>query len=503
MDFFNFSYSLLSAYDIWLLGTAALCSLFLIDDLFVDALALFKGKKAHKILPEEFKKMNSIPERKIAIIVANWREDQVLERMVAGNINNINYSNYEILVGVYPNDTLSLEAARRAEKRFKNVTVIVNNINGPTSKGQMLNLVVNYIDIYNQQHPAAAFDMILIHDAEDVIHHSSLKLVNFRNLEYDFIQIPVFSLDIPAYKLTAGIYIDEFIEAHTKDLLVRDHFNAGLPSAGVGTVISMSVVQKLLKLQGGKFLDESTLTEDYHLGLVCHDLKVKSHFSCEYFEYTDKETKKNKKDYIATRGYFPQKIKQSIRQKTRWSLGISLQGFEARRWKSTNFFAAYFLWKDRKGLVNAPLFTTALIFTSYFIATFIKTGAWPSLNYTPYNGIFIALMWANLVFSLVRIMQRISLVAKVYGASVAILVPVRWILSNFINTLSTYNAFLQWTSSKLKGELPVWSKTEHMMPAGFGLEINLTASMEKMPNLIDKESISVANAKLNLANKEI
>jgi bacteriophage N4 adsorption protein B len=466
----EFSFQLLSNRDLWMLSTVLLSSLFLLDDLIVDFLALFKKQKARKLSDIEIKKMLALPEKKIGVLVANWHEEEIIERIVTGNVKALQYSNYEIILGVYPNDIETLEAARRIEKKLSNVTVVVNTLNGPTSKGQMLNLMVNYIDSHNQANPDNAFDMILIQDSEDIIHPFSLKLMNKHADQYDFIQIPVFSLDVPLTKFTAGVYIDEFIESHTKDLLVRDYFSAGIPSAGVGTGMRWSAVAELIKLQQGAFLNENTLTEDYHLGLTCHDLKFKSHFACEYFDYKDPKTNETKIEYIATREYFPQRFRQSIRQKTRWSLGISLQGFEERKWKSSHAFERYFLWRDRKGLVNAPLFTMALFFTIFFCYSYFVHGFWPRLESETWQDIFITLMWANLVFSLLRIVNRIRLVAKVYGGKMASLVPIRWVVSNFINTSCTYNAVYQWSSSKLRGELPKWSKTDHIIPANFGLE---------------------------------
>ena len=163
MNIFDYTISLLSARDIWMLGTVLFCSLVMLDDIFVDVLASISNTKPHKIDEHEFKKMNHISEKKIAIMIANWHEDAVLERMVAGNINNINYTNYEILLGVYPNDQATLAAARRAEKKFSNVRVIVNMLNGPTSKGQMLNRMVNYIEEFNKFSPNNAYDLIAIH----------------------------------------------------------------------------------------------------------------------------------------------------------------------------------------------------------------------------------------------------------------------------------------------------------------------------------------------------
>lgn len=468
MGFFNYTISLLSARDIWMLGTVFFCFLVLLDDIFVDILTLVSNIKPHKINENEFNRMNSISEKKIAVVIANWHEDVVLERMVTGNIGNINYSNYEFLLGVYPNDIATLAAARRVEKKIKNVRVVVNNMNGPTSKGQMINRMIYYIDKFNKYSPPEAYDLIVIQDAEDVIHKYALKLINLRSLDYDFIQIPVFSLDVPISKLTAGIYIDEFAESHTKNLLVRDCYNAGVPSAGVGTAVSRELVTRLLKLQDGYFLNEKTLTEDYYLGLTCYDLKVKAHFSCEFFEFRDLQTGNVRKEFIATREFFPQKIMASVKQKTRWSLGICLQSLEHKRKRSRHFFGSYFLWRDRKGLISAPLFISVTSFTIYFLTGFLVSGVWPTLDHSSYYDIFLGLLWINLFLSIFRMAQRVYLVNKIYSGLIAALVPVRWILSNYINTMAMFNAIEQWLHSKISGRVPVWSKTDHIIPVGFG-----------------------------------
>lgn len=460
----------------WMVGTVLLCSCFLLDDIFVDMLSFFQKLKPNKLKPQDLKKIVELDEKRIAIIMANWQEDEVIERMVSGNIANIKYTNYQFILGVYPNDKATLLAAQRLEKKFKNVTVVLNNLNGPTTKGQMLNLMVTYLYKYNHSEARPKFDMLLMQDSEDIIHPYALKLVNARADQYDYIQIPVFSLLTPLKKLTAGVYIDEFIESHTKDLLVREHFKAGIPSAGVGTAMRWEAVEKIMKFQNGSFLNEKTLTEDYHLGLTCHELGMRSNFSCDYFLDPDND---NQHEYIATREYFPQKFRQSVRQKTRWAMGISLQGYEQRKWVSQHFFETYFLWRDRKGLVSAPLFTSALIFTIYFLSSYFIHNRWPQLDYSPYNFSLEILMWANLLFSVFRIIQRCLLVHRVYGVAVASLVPVRWVLSNFINTFSTYNAIYKWSKSKLSGQAPSWAKTDHMIPVGFGENVSENKSVKE------------------------
>ena len=147
-----------------------------------------------------------------------------------------------------------------------------------------------------------------------------------------------------------------------------------------------------------------------------------------------------------------------------------MQSYEQKSLIYKNFFGAYFQWKDRKGLWCAPLFISALLYTVTSTVVYFNTGYWPELDYMPLNGILIYLMWANLILSGVRLAERIGLVNEVYGLRVASLVPVRWILGNFINNAASFNAIYQWSISKIKGEMPKWSKTDHIIPIGFGVE---------------------------------
>lgn len=494
METADFSFSFLTGRDIYMLTIVFLCLVMMLDDIFVDCLAFFGGIKPHKIRPEEFTRMYSLEEKRIGIFMANWHEDQVLELMVSGNVKSVNYTNYKLLIGVYPNDIPTLEAAQRLEKKFPQfVQVIINTEQGPTSKGQLVNLMANYVDEFNRTAGNVPYDLIMTHDAEDVIHKDSLKLINMRARDYDFIQIPVYSLPIPLSKFTAGIYIDEFVECHTKDVLVRDFFDAGFPAAGVGTVTSYKVLQILLKLQDGHYLKQNTLTEDYFLGLTCHDLKLPSKFSCDYYEVKDPNTGKIKREYIATRELFPQKVKQSIKQKTRWTLGISLQGLSERPWIGSNFFATYFTWRDRKGLFNAPIFTASMFFSVYFTASYFTFGNWPQLQYIPMRHTLSIMMWSIFMFTVLRIVNRIYLVSRIYGIKMGILAPARWILSNFINTACTYNAIHQWATAKYRGKLPTWSKTEHIVPEGFGtlhLEVVESATVSATALAVGPEPMS-------------
>ena len=60
------------------------------------------------------------------------------------------------------------------------------------------------------------------------------KFFNYLLPRMDLIQLPVFSLERHWYELVAGTYMDEFAEAHGKDMLVREHIAGVVPSSGVG-----------------------------------------------------------------------------------------------------------------------------------------------------------------------------------------------------------------------------------------------------------------------------
>ncbi|HWU42976.1 MAG TPA: glycosyltransferase, partial [Bdellovibrio sp.] len=275
-------------------------TIFTLDDLFIDAIAYLKKLKPRVISQEVLARMKREPQKNIAIMIANWKEAEVLGPMIRGNIRGLEYTNYTFFLGVYPNDLATWEEASRLEKLFPHkVVVIVNSQPGPTSKGQMLNEIARQI-LESEEKLGIRYDLFLLQDSEDVLHPYSLTLMNFYSHEADFIQIPVFSFDVPKTSLVGGVYIDEFSESHTKDLLVRQALGAAIPSAGVGTAMSRELVVGMMLQQEGRFLKEDTLTEDYHLGIMAKPLGFRSRFACVQIE-----NEKGDREFVATREYFP------------------------------------------------------------------------------------------------------------------------------------------------------------------------------------------------------
>ena len=417
-----------------------------LDDLFIDLNALLRRLGPQKVNAGGLKEWTEIKPRKIAIIVPAWDESSVIGRMLVGNLARIQYpaDSYGFYVGVYPNDQASIDAVQRVAESNPNVMAVVSPVPGPTSKGQILNHVTRCL-MDGISGCASDWDAILLHDAEDLIHPVSLWLLNERLQHNHYVQIPVFSLPLAWHQLVAGTYIDEFAESHTKDVLVRSRLGAPLPSAGVGTALRRDLVEMLLNQ--GELLNEKSLTEDYELGVRVGLAGFKQDFAARYL-VDDVGTR----DYIATREFFPKGFFRSIRQKTRWTMGITIQGWRNLRWPG-NFRDRYFFFRDRKGLVTNP---------ATVIGYVAAPAAW---HIDPMNR---PLLITVSLFAVNRILQRFFCVLRVYGAATAFMCVLRWPVACIINAAATFRAIKQHTESSRSGRAVRWVKTEHDLPEGFG-----------------------------------
>lgn len=462
---------------LWALATAVLVTLFMIDDLFIDLYALIYRLRPLELDPTLRTEIGGFAEKKIAVLIANWKEHEVIERMIAGNVQNIDYENYHFFIGVYPNDDLTWAAGRNLENQFLNVHVIVNSLLGPTTKGQMLNEMTEKI-IANSE--SAPFDLFILHDSEDVIHPFAFKLINYFSKNYCFLQIPVFSFPRKWNDWTGAIYCDEFSEAHSKDMLVRDHLGGGVPSAGVGTAFSLKLVQTLLKVQNGQLLRQDCLTEDYVLGLTAHRLNFKSKF-LSFFT-----VEKGKKSFIATREYFPSEFNASVRQKTRWTTGIAFQGKEILKWHGS-ISEKYFLWRDRRSFPNAVLILSSALLIPFFLLGLTD----PFFSVLSYSSVFVYLTTINFFAMLWRLGQRARFTGLIYDWKFVVGLPVRWLLGNIINTTAAFKSFQNYRSYQSTGREIKWIKTTHTLPENFGLNLEIKYSEKYRPLNSQTEKVEV------------
>ena len=117
----------LSTLDLWVsecLVPLALWGLFSgLDDLCVD-LRFLVWKLRSRLEPAGPKAQPAVdypPEKRIAIYIPCWDEAAVIGRMLERNLAAIEYENYDIWLGLYPNDPATLEAVKLCEERSARV----------------------------------------------------------------------------------------------------------------------------------------------------------------------------------------------------------------------------------------------------------------------------------------------------------------------------------------------------------------------------------------------
>ena len=132
----------------------------------------------------------------------------------------------------------------------------------------------------DEQRHGRRYDILLMHDAEDVIHPLSLRLYSLLIPAHDFVQTPVFSLELALHQGVAATYIDEFAEHHLKDMLVREAIGGLVPSAGVGSAFARDAFEEIARAHGQQPFNVESLTEDYEIGLKFRLAGKKVHFAC-------------------------------------------------------------------------------------------------------------------------------------------------------------------------------------------------------------------------------
>ncbi|MEH2527133.1 MULTISPECIES: glycosyl transferase family protein [unclassified Bradyrhizobium] len=393
-----------------------------------------------------------VPLPKIAIFVANWREEDVIGRMVEGNLARIGIPQVSIFLGVYPNDTgTRCVAEALAAAHPDRVRVIVNSLPGPTSKGQMLNEM--FVQSFAERQ---APDLVVLHDSEDVIDPRSFEIYAKYAGEYDFIQVPVFSLSRRRGAYVASTYMEEFAERHTRELIVRNALGAAIPSAGVGTCLTQALVRHFLNTRG-QVLMSGTVTEDYILGVEAKRAGFKSIFAALSAQAEDGA------DYVATREFFPQHLAASIKQKTRWVYGIAFEAMHKLGWQGQPWDIYFFL-RDRKGMITNFLGPGSIVLMIMALAGLIDPEILPREMYQ----LFQWSLSLNLLAVVFRYVARLTASYRVYGRLDWLGVAIRWPVSLYINMVATFRAWKIYLGESQFATSPiVWSKTTHDVPDDF------------------------------------
>jgi len=474
-------YILALYYIMWgLLAFTAICFFISgLDDFFFDIYYwTSEARRVWKYRNNEtltYTKLREMPEQKLAILIPCWHEAGVIEIMLKHNIYSIDYSNYDLFVGVYPNDPTTIAAVKSVEDTTPRVHCIIGETSGPTNKASNLNIIYRHVMEYEKQHHIT-YDMFILHDSEDIIHPLGFKLFNYLVPRFDMVQLPIFPLPVSLIHLTHWTYAAEFSETHTKDIFVRERIGGLVPSAGVGTAFSRNTIDILKKDHNGVPFEIHTLTEDYSTALQIRLHGLSQVFASQHILRTEWRKRwyifggpvaRTVKEYVATRALFPMTYMTSVRQKTRWILGIAFQEWMVHGWHG-NLATLYTLLHDRKSLFTHLVDGLFFILVPFWIFYMMLTWAVP--DYPTLQDRFEQNPWVWTLILLSsymmmgRIIQRMIAMYRVYDWLPALLTPILIIYGNIINLhalLRAYRQFLFEPQTKSAKGTVKWDKTDH------------------------------------------
>ena len=452
-----------------------------LDDLFIDI--VYWSRRAWRTLTVYRKhpylshhKLYKLEEKPLAIMVPAWQEHGVIDKMAELAATTLDYENYHIFVGTYPNDAETQRDVEKVCARFPNVHKVVCARPGPTSKADCLNNVLNAIMQFEQR-ACLKFEGFILHDSEDMLSKMELRLFNLLVDRKDLIQLPVYPLKRAWSDFTGGHYLDEFAETHGKDIVVREALAGQVPSAGVGTCFSRRAVMALQEAGNGIAFDVQSLTEDYDIGFRLKSFGMKEIFvRFPVYEPDHAQARRvasetginlREASVISVREYFPDSLNYAVRQKSRWIIGIVYQGFKTHRWAS-NGVLNYFLWRDRKGVItNFTSFLAMLLAVQLFAVWSYQRlvpDSYQFLSIFESGGWFPILLVTNLWLMSNRIAQRIIFVTRYYGIAQGLLAVPRLLWGNLINFLANWRALKQTLLSKDIRRI-AWDKTSHEFPS--------------------------------------
>jgi adsorption protein B len=460
------------------IGVSLLILISGIDDLFIDIAYWVRRMwravtvyRSHDRL--DSRALYEPAERPLAIMVPAWSETGVIGRMAELAATTLDYENYHVFVGTYPNDPDTQRDVDEVCARFKNVHKVVCARPGPTSKADCLNNVLDAI-LQFESRANLQFAGFILHDAEDVISPLELRLFNYLVERKDLIQLPVYPLERGWSDFTSAHYMDEFAELHGKDILVREAIAGQVPSAGVGTCFSRRAVIALLADGDGVAFDVRSLTEDYDIGFRLRAKGMTEIFvrfpvltaaakgpKARFGASADEQT------VICVREYFPNTLAAAVRQKSRWIIGIVYQGFKTHRW-THDWSLNYFLWRDRKGgVVNFLSFAATWIFlqlAALWTYQQVVADGYRFLSIFEGSAALTLLLTVNFVLMVNRMGQRALFVTRFYGLVEGAWSIPRLFWGNFVNFLANCRAFVQIVRHGDPRRVS-WDKTTHDFPS--------------------------------------
>jgi bacteriophage N4 adsorption protein B len=421
-----------------------------LDELAVDLIWLWlrlTGRTRDRTLPARRARHGRLSGQAVVFIPA-WGEAGIVGITVRHLLATWPHPALRLYVGCYANDPATLLAVSQAAQGDARVRIVVHESHGPTTKADCLNRLYRALEIDEARQGFAA-RMVVLHDAEDMVDPAALALLDSALSHADMIQLPVLPLPQLGSRWIGSHYCEEFAEAHGKTMVVRDALGANVPLAGVGCALSRASLTRLAERRGEGPFASDCLTEDYELGVGIGAIGGRSRFL--RFRTTEGRL-------VATRAYFPARIDQAVRQKTRWIHGIAFQSWDRLGW-GAHPGDVWMRLRDRRGPLTALVLAVAYLLLILFAVGWLLrlAGVGEPLVLSPVMEVVLA---ANLASLLWRTAMRFGFTAREYGWREGLWAVLRIPVTNVIAIMAGRRALAAYIAT-LRGVPLRWDKTEH------------------------------------------
>jgi bacteriophage N4 adsorption protein B len=391
----------------------------------------------------------------LAVFIPAWGEAAVIGAMLSHCSQAWAASRcpYRVYVGCYPNDNASVANVVSAARTNPAIRLVLVAHHGPSTKADCLNRLWSALlsDEIGGGYKAKA---IVLHDAEDAVHADELDIFDRLVGKGGAVQLPVIPVRTPGSRWISGHYCDEFAEAHAKTLVVREALGASLPLAGVACAIERNLLGRIALHTNGKPFDESSLTEDYEIGLRIGAAGGRT-IMARLFDRSGQ--------LAGTRACFPDSLSASVRQKTRWLTGIALAGWDRLGWRG-NWAQKWMLVHDRR-----PIFAAIVLCAAYLCiaitAILVLLQASGLHEPAPLPPATVTLLAINAGFLLWRLAVRAAFVGALYGPTEALYSVPRSIVANIIAIMAARRACIAYVRH-CRGAPLHWDKTVHHIVPG-------------------------------------
>jgi bacteriophage N4 adsorption protein B len=495
------------------------CTIFLIsglDDLFIDVCFFVRALYRRIFILPYIRPMSEQdllrhPEQPIAVMIPAWDESAVIRPMLLNTVRSLRYRNFHIFVGTYPNDLATHREVEAVTKSHSNVHRVVTPHDGPTNKADCLNWIYQEIRLFEKE-SGIRFEIFVMQDCEDVIHPLCYKLFNYLIPRKDMVQLPVHSLHREWNQFTAAHYADEFAQLHYKDLVVRESLSGSIPAAGVGCAFSRRAVEAVAAGNSNVLFRTDSLTEDYDFGFRLKQYGLKQIFvrfavrrSAPPPSGAGARARPVVQDeLLCIREYFPASFCAAVKQKSRWVLGIALQGWAHIGWQG-GFWIRYMLYRDRKALItnliNLLGYVVALVVLTVWLIIWIDPDAYRYPPLVEKGSVLWYVILANAALLAHRLVMRTWCTQRLHGWLQAGLSIPRMVWGNVINFCATCRAIKLYARYLRSGKRVVWDKTRHAYPS----ETQLGGFRRKLGDLLlERRMITVTqlDEALNLQKED-